>query len=412
LIGRGATSSVYLAEDPFSGTEVAIKIAHQNIFNDPVNGIRYKKMFMNEASLAGRLRHPHIVPVYDAGTEGDKHYIVMDYVRGHTLKEHCSPDSLLPMDDVVEIIFKCCNALDYAHRQGLIHRDIKPANLLTTGGTDVRISDFGTALLADSELTQVIDAVGTPSYMSPEQIDGQEVTQQADIYSLGVVMYQLLTGKLPFAGNNQYELVRKINKEPPIPLDSVRTDIPPAIQDVVYRCLQKKARNRYPTWAQMARDLAGIHEQLELSSTAVSDTRKFNILKSLHFFRNFTDVERWEVLRISKWHTFPAGKRLLREGKIGNSFFILASGNARIMKNDSLLGMIEAGQCFGEMSYIQSQKKTRSASVISNSNVMVIKIIDEALQESTSQLQTKFNRELLETLADRLEKTSLMASAL
>ena len=412
MIGRGATSSVYLAEDPFSGTEVAIKIAHQNIFNDPVNGIRYKKMFMNEASLAGRLRHPHIVPVYDAGTEGDKHYIVMDYVRGHTLKEHCSPDSLLPMDDVVEIIFKCCNALDYAHRQGLIHRDIKPANLLTTGGTDVRISDFGTALLADSELTQVIDAVGTPSYMSPEQIDGQEVTQQADIYSLGVVMYQLLTGKLPFAGNNQYELVRKINKEPPIPLDSVRTDIPPAIQDVVYRCLQKKARNRYPTWAQMARDLAGIHEQLELSSTAVSDTRKFNILKSLHFFRNFTDVERWEVLRISKWHTFPAGKRLLREGKIGNSFFILASGNARIMKNDSLLGMIEAGQCFGEMSYIQSQKKTRSASVISNSNVMVIKIIDEALQESTSQLQTKLNRELLETLADRLEKTSLMASAL
>lgn len=412
MIGRGATSSVYLAEDPFSGTEVAIKIAHQNIFNDPVNGIRYKKMFMNEASLAGRLRHPHIVPVYDAGTEGDKHYIVMDYVHGHTLKEHCSPDSLLPMDDVVEIIFKCCNALDYAHRQGLVHRDIKPANLLTTGGTDVRISDFGTALLADSELTQVIDAVGTPSYMSPEQIDGQEVTQQADIYSLGVVMYQLLTGKLPFAGNNQYELVRKINKEPPIPLDSVRTDIPPAIQDVVYRCLQKKARNRYPDWAQMARDLAGIHEQLELSSTAVSDTRKFNILKSLHFFRNFTDVERWEVLRISKWHTFPAGKRLLREGKIGNSFFILASGNARIMKNDSLLGMIEAGQCFGEMSYIQSQKKTRSASVISNSSVMVIKIIDEALQESTSQLQTKFNRELLETLADRLEKTSLMAAAL
>jgi serine/threonine protein kinase len=412
LIGRGATSSVYLAEDPFSGSEVAIKIAHQNIFNDPVNGIRYKKMFMNEASLAGKLRHPHIVSVFDAGTEGDMHYIVMDYVHGDTLKKHCASDSLLPMDDVVEIIFKCCNALDYAHRQGLIHRDIKPANLLTTGGTDVRISDFGTALLADSELTQVIDAVGTPSYMSPEQIGGQEVTQQADIYSLGVVMYQLLTGKLPFAGSNQYDLIRKISKEEPIPLDSVRTDVPQEIQDIVYRCLQKKARDRYPTWAQMARDLAKVHEQLELSTTNVSDTRKFNILKTLHFFRNFSDVELWEVLRISKWHTFPAGKRLLREGKIGHSFFILATGNARIMKNESLLGMIESGQCFGEMSYIRSEEKKRSASVISNSNVMVIKIIADALQESTGQLQTKFNKELLRTLAERLEKTSLMASAL
>lgn len=391
---------------------MAIKIAHQNIFNDPINGIRYKKMFMNEASLAGKLRHPHIVSVFDAGTEGDMHYIVMDYVQGHTLKKHCTSDALLPMDDVVEIVFKCCNALDYAYRQGLIHRDIKPANLLTTGETDVRISDFGTALLADSELTQVIDAVGTPSYMSPEQIGGQEVTQQADIYSLGVVMYQLLTGKLPFAGSNQYELIRKISKEPPIPLESVRTDIPSEIQDIVYRCLQKKAQERYPTWSQMARDLAKVHEQLELSTTNVSDTRKFNILKNLHFFRNFTDVELWEVLRISKWHTFPAGKRLLREGKIGSSFFILATGNARIMKNDSLLGMIESGQCFGEMSYIHSQKKTRSASVISNSSVMVIKVIADALQESTGQLQTKFNKELLQTLAERLEKTSLMASAL
>lgn len=367
---------------------------------------------MNEASLAGKLRHPHIVSVFDAGTEGDMHYIVMDYVQGHTLKKHCTSDALLPMDDVVEIVFKCCNALDYAYRQGLIHRDIKPANLLTTGETDVRISDFGTALLADSELTQVIDAVGTPSYMSPEQIGGQEVTQQADIYSLGVVMYQLLTGKLPFAGSNQYELIRKISKEPPIPLESVRTDIPSEIQDIVYRCLQKKAQERYPTWSQMARDLAKVHEQLELSTTDVSDTRKFNILKNLHFFRNFTDVELWEVLRISKWHTFPAGKRLLREGKIGSSFFILATGNARIMKNDSLLGMIESGQCFGEMSYIHSQKKTRSASVISNSSVMVIKVIADALQESTGQLQTKFNKELLQTLAERLEKTSLMASAL
>jgi len=412
LIDRGATSSVYLAEDPFTGGEVAVKVAHQNLFNDPVNGARFKKMFINEASLAGKLRHPHIVTVFDAGTEQDMHYIVMEYVHGSNLKPYCKPESLLPMDDVVEIIFKCCNALDYAYRQGLIHRDIKPANLLTTGGTDVKISDFGTALLTDSEISQVVDAVGTPSYMAPEQIAGKEINHQADIYSVGVVMYQLLTGRLPFSGTNQYELLRKISKQEPVPLESVRPDVPEDIRAIVNRCLAKKPEDRFPTWAQLARELARVHEQLELSTTDVSDTRKFNILKKLHFFRNFTDVELWEVLRISKWHRFRSGKRLLREGKIGSSFFILASGDARIMKSDALLGMIEAGQCFGEMAYIHNTKKARSASVVSNTDVTVIKIVADALQEASDHLQTKFNKELLQTLAERLEKTSLMASAL
>lgn len=118
MLGRGATASVYLAEDPFSGSEVAIKIAHQNIFSDPVNGVRFKKMFINEASLAGRLRHPYIVNVYDAGTEHQMHYIVMEYVNGHTLKQYAKPERLLPIDDVVEIIFKCCNALEHAFLNG------------------------------------------------------------------------------------------------------------------------------------------------------------------------------------------------------------------------------------------------------------------------------------------------------
>ena len=412
LIGRGATSSVYLAEDPFTGSEVAIKIAHLNVFNEPLSGSRYKKMFMNEASLAGKLRHPHIVAVYDAGTEGEMHYIVMECVHGVTLKSYCTPETLLPLEDVVEIVFKCCDALEYAHGQGLVHRDIKPANLLCTGGTEIKISDFGTALLSDSELTQIVDTVGTPSYMSPEQIAGGEITPQTDIYSLGVVMYQLLTGKLPFTGTNQYELIQKITKGAPVPLESLRSDIPMGIRNIVYRCMEKDPVNRYRDCRELADNLSRAHEQLESDNTNVSDTRKFSTLKSLEFFNDFTDVELWEVLRISKWHRFPAGKRLLREGKIGGSFFVLASGDVRIMKGDSLLDMVEAGHCFGEMAYIHNSKKTRSASVVSNSEVTVIKIIAEALQGASDQLQSKFNRKLLCTLADRLEKTSLMASAL
>ena len=207
---------------------MAIKIAHQNLFNDPVNGQRFKKMFMNEASLAGKLRHPHIVSVFDAGTEKDMHYIAMEHVSGTTLKPHCQADALLPIDSVLEIAFKCCNALDYAHRQGLIHRDIKPANLLLKGGTEVKISDFGTALLSDSELTQVIDAVGTPSYMSPEQIAGAEVTHHTDIYSLGVVMYQLLTGKTRLETAKNLGLHFTVSKKVSISdgIDAVRSMVP------------------------------------------------------------------------------------------------------------------------------------------------------------------------------------------
>jgi len=413
MIGRGATASVYLAEDPFSNHEVAIKIAHQNIFTDPVNGARFKKMFLNEASLAGRLRHPNIVTVFDAGTENDMHYIVMEHIAGKTLKDFCKQTSLLPINDVVEIGFKCCNALEYAYTHGLIHRDIKPANLLLTKGTDVKITDFGTALLADSDLTQVVDAVGTPSYMSPEQIMGLELTEQADIYSLGVVIYQLLSGKLPFIAENQYDLIQKITNQPPRPLDSVRKGLPSKVLDIVDRCMQKQTIDRYGSWRELAQALSDVHDQLEHSSSIdVSDTRKFNLLKRLDFFHGFTDVELWEMLRISKWRRYRGARTLLEEGKIGNSIYILATGDASIMKNDAFLGVINAGECFGEMAYINGRKKPRTANVVSSSEVTIVKIKCDELQAASDQLQTKFNKVLLRTLADRLEKTSTIASSL
>ena len=412
MIDRGATSSVYLARDPFSGEDVAVKIAHQNMLNDPATGARFRKMFINEASLAGKLRHPHIVRVFDAGSDREMHYIVMEFVRGKTLKQFCQLESLLPIDDVVEIIFKCCNAFEYACRQGLIHRDIKPANLLITSGTNVKISDFGSALLADTELTQVLDAVGTPSYMAPEQIAGKEITHHADIYSLGVVMYELLTGRLPFSGTNQYELLQKITKTSPLPIEKVRPGVPASVCSIGYRSIEKNPTRRYQSWSEFGAALAEVHEQLEPQTDDASDTRKFNQMKSLHFFRNFSDVELWEVLRISRWHRFPSGKRLLQEGKIGGSLFILAEGEVRIMKGDAQLGTVGAGQCFGEMAYIQGKRQPRSASVVSGCGVTVIKIGAEALADASEHLQAKFNQELLKTLVQRLERTSVLASAL
>jgi len=407
----GENAAVYLAVDPFSSQEVAIKIAHRDIFSDPVNGARFKKMFINEASLAGKLRHPNIVTVFDAGSEHEMHYIVMEYVPGETLKNYCKHDQLLPVDDVIEIAFKCCNALEYAYTHGLIHRDIKPANLLLTTGTDVKITDFGTALLTNTDLTQVVDAVGTPSYMSPEQITGQELTEQADIYSLGVVIYQLLSGRLPFVAENQYDLIQKITNRSPRPLDCVRKGLSPKILSIVDRCLQKDTVDRYQSWRELAQDLSIAHEQLEhTASVTVSDTHKFNTLKQLYFFSDFTDVELWEMLRISKWHRYHGDRTLLTEGRIGSSIYILAGGSATITKNEAFLGVVNAGQCFGEMAYIHGKKKPRTATITSNSVVTVIKIKCKELQSASDHLQTKFNQVLLRTLADRLEKTSAIAS--
>ncbi len=410
VIDKGATATVYLGEDPFTGQHVAIKIAKQAVFSDPVHGDKFRKMFINEASLAGKLRHPHIVTVYDAGLEDDLHYIVMEYVAGYTLERYCSPDNLLPFDNVIEIVFKCSTALDYAARNGVIHRDIKPANLLISEGTDVKITDFGTALMQNSDLTQIHDAVGSPAYMSPEQIQGLDLDQQTDIYSLGVVMYRMLTGRLPFQAKNQSELIHHIISDTAPPLRTLRPDIPKPLIRIVEKCIEKKPRKRYKSWTDLGKDLVQANAQLKMPYENISDTEKFNTLKELDFFRNFSEVQLWEVVNISTWLKVMEEKVLLKEGNIGDSIFVLAHGNARIMKGDVRLGEIETGHCFGEMSYIRGDNQPRTASIISNCDVTVIKIRAASLHEASDQLQSAFNRELLKILADRLEQTSIKAA--
>ena len=204
-VGRGSMGVVYLGHDPFGGRDVALKIAMQDGVEEEVGQslTRYRKMFFNEAKFADHLKHHNIIQMFDAGMEGEIWYIVMEYVAGgRTLYDHCRPGTLLPLEDAVRVIFKCAKALDYAHRRGVVHRDIKPRNILLTEEQEVKIGDFGIALLthADSTDTQVHGYVGSPLYMSPEQIREDQMTSQTDIFSIGVVMYEMLTGKHPFAG--------------------------------------------------------------------------------------------------------------------------------------------------------------------------------------------------------------------
>ena len=409
-IGKGATSTVYLAHDPFRSREVAIKVAVQDVFRDPDNGPRLRKMFMNEAALAGRLRHPHIVEVFDAGTDEDFHYIVMEHIAGGTLEAYCAPSNRLAFDKIAEIGFKCCQALDHAFRHGVIHRDIKPANILLTGDTDIKLSDFGAALWHNTERTQVLGAVGSPLYMSPEQIRNETLTHQTDIYSLGVVLYRLATGRPPYTAQSEYALLHKILEEQPQKLRDVRPPVLGALAAIIERAMDKDLTRRYAQWSEFAADLAGVAGNHAQSGDDIVDSFKFSVLKRLGFFHGFEDAELWEFLRISDWGRFRTGRVLLEEGRVGQSFFLLASGEARVSKNQKPLGALAAGDCFGETPYVYGERRPRTATVTADSDVVLVKVKADALTHASEALQLRVNHSLLRTFADRLAHTNALVA--
>ena len=302
-LGHGATSTVYLALDTFNNQQVALKLFDLQRLNDTNISKAYRKLLLTEASLAGKLSHPHIVKVLDAVMEDELSYIVMEYVDGKTLDRNAEVDNLLPLSTVAEIIYKCCKALEYAQFQGVTHRDIKPENILLCGETDIKIADFGAAMLLDQQTTQVSE-VGSPAYMSPEQVKDLPLTHQTDIYSLGVVMYKLLTGKLPFDARNKYSLIYQImNIEPLVP-STFRPEMPSEMDAIVLRAMNKDKEQRYQTWADFAHDLVYLFSGNVADQTHIFDREKFDTLRKLSFFRSFSDVELWEILRISIWQKF------------------------------------------------------------------------------------------------------------
>ena len=410
-LGKGATSAVYLGMDPFANRKVAVKVVEREVLGDKEHGKRFRKLFLTEASLAGKLSHPHIAAIFDAVADEEGSYIVMEYVEGGTLEQHTKHDSLLPVNKIVEIIFKCCKALDYAHRHGVIHRDIKPANILRAKDTDIKISDFGAALTTAAETTQV-SGIGSPAYMSPEQVQEQQLTHQTDIFSLGVVMYQLLTGSLPFKATNNYSMVFQIINVDPPPPSIFRPEVPTPVDQIVKKMLQKRLETRYQTWDELAQDLVRVFNNLQTPEQPVPDTEKFNTLRRLEFFRNFTDVDIWQVLHISNWHRIAGGASLIREGETGTSFFILASGEVKVTKSDRVLNVLKAGECFGEMAYLGRREFKRSASVASVSEITVIEIKADALNAATEGCRHQFTAAFLELLVTRLESADVRLSQL
>ena len=255
-LGKGAMGVVYLGKDPKINRVVAIKTMAlaQEFDEDELDEV--KERFFREAETAGRLNHPNIVTIFDAGEEHDLAYIAMEFLKGHDLARYCKPDNLMDMKTVISIVLRSAEGLDFAHQQNVVHRDIKPANIMYEPESDiVKITDFGIARITDSSKTKTGMVLGTPSYMSPEQLAGKKVDGRSDLFSLGVMLYQMLCGALPFKAESMASLMFKITNEEAPDIRTKRADIPEAMADIINRALTKNVDERYQTGTEFANAL-------------------------------------------------------------------------------------------------------------------------------------------------------------
>ena len=405
LLGKGATASVYLASDVFAGREVAIKVL-DTMPNDPEEARRQLKFFQNEASLAGKLRHPHIVSIFDAGVDKkggkDLPYLVMELVDGTSLQPHCDPSQLLPTARIAQIAYKCCKALEYANVAGVVHRDIKPANIMLRPDFDIKVSDFGAAQLARSDTTQVA-GVGSPAYMSPEQIrGGEEIDFRSDMFSLGGVMYHMLTGARPFSGSTAYQLMDEIlGKEPPPP-SAVNPGIPPALDAIVLRALGKSRDERFDSWSEFATGLEPMLAEEDATMSSLSDVEEFSAMRRLGFFKRFSDTELWEVVRRCRCRKFGVGVDLIREGVEDDHIYVLAAGLLKVTQRGKLLNAVSPGECVGEMAYARRSSTARSATVTAVETSWVLGLRTPDVDGFSDSCRARFSEAFLAVMAERL----------
>jgi eukaryotic-like serine/threonine-protein kinase len=414
LLGKGATAVVYLARDPDSGREVAVKLMR---FGQETTAIsrRLMKLFQTEDAIGRCLDHPNIVRIYDAVIEPEQAYIIMEFIDGTPLDKYCAINSLLPMHRVIGIIFKCCLALDYAFRQGVVHRDIKPANILIDANDNPKITDFGLAINLSKDVNKdstFVMGVGSPAYMSPEQIKNYPLNQKTDLYSLGVLLFQLLTGRLPFRANNPATLVYKIINMDAPSVCALSPNLPAALDPIVRKALEKDLYSRYRNGAEFAKDLSTVRYQILEEDEPEKHTLHFRKLRKLGFFTDFEDVELWEVLRVSVWREISTKMVLIQEGETGSLFGVIVSGLVEVSINGKEICRLGAGEVVGEMAFLHPSDKTRRATVVTLEKTLFLDINTPALELSSEEVRERFNKVLVGKVIARLREANQVLAKL
>lgn len=409
-IGSGASGVVFLGDDLFNQRRVAIKVAHPHIFRDTSENAITRKAWLNEVRLAGSLKHPYIVEVFDAGIDPDTAWLVMEYLPGGTLDPFTRPDRLKPLQEVLEIVYKCASALDYACRNGIVHRDVKPANLQYVGPGEVKVGDFGAAYWNKDESTQVMD-IGSLAYMAPELFRSW-VTPQADIYALGVVLFKLLTARLPFEAENPAGLMYVImNGERPA-LRSLRPDLPPALEQLVDKMMARSLEDRFPNWNEVLKTLTELLPTLRVAAPPgrpqeprrPAQAETYDHLRRLPLFADLNDAQLWELLRLSKWYQVPKGTVLIQEGAPAKSCYMLLEGDARVTQQGKLINCMAPGTLFGELAFADKEASQRAATVVADSDVVVGKWPYDALHHASPELQSEMLKIFFRLAAQRLKQ--------
>ena len=404
VLGSGSTSTVYLAEDPFNRRDVAVKLIKQTSADKPGSGLADLGL-RTEAALLGKLNHPHIVKIFDVVQDGDDHYVVMEYVDGGTMETHCTRGSLLGYESVVDTIFKCGKALEYMNVLGLVHRDIKPANILVTTTNDIRLSDLGATLIS-TRAGQTESGIGTPFYMSPEQMLGQTLDYRSDMFSLGLVFYELLTGEKPFDGTSIQHLTDQISETDPKPPSAMRPSIPKAVDPVIERMMGKLPSQRFDSWRECLDALLSIAPgssvQGEQAVNLASASERFRLLRDSAFFGLFSDTDLWDVLEVGQFERVFQGDVLIREGEAGDCFFVLLSGQVRISKHGRVIDLVSAGMSIGEISYVLAGRVPRNTTCSVILDAIVLRVADSALRAASATCRGCFEKTFLQTMASWL----------
>jgi serine/threonine protein kinase len=399
-LGKGASATVYLALDTYSGKEVALKVLDPELIGSPDFDESTIAQFLNEASLAGKLSHPHIAGILEASVTENSGYIAVEYVPGGDLSQYTRGGKLLSPEDAIQVAFKSCGALNYAFRQGIVHRDIKPANILVVSGTNIKVGDFGAAYLNKAVGTQIAN-IGSPYYMSPEQAAGLSLDHHSDMFSLGVVLYQLFSGQRPFEALTMDELVAKILNDMPRAPSSHRPELGGDVDRIILQMLAKEPQERYPSWADLALDIARIG-RLSVYQSSIPDSEKFESLKTVKLLSRLDDAELWELVHIGKWSRVSPRTMIVREGEPGRSLYLIGSGTAKVTKQGRLLNLLEAGECIGEMSYVEDGRIPRQATVESMTGVLLAEFEKESVESVSLKCRYQFALALLHSLVERL----------
>ncbi|MDO9598280.1 MAG: protein kinase [Azoarcus sp.] len=410
-LGRGATAIVYLAENPHYPEPVALKhVKFDDKARDEAKwNRRMLKLLKAEEAVARRLDHPNIIRIFEAVVEADEAFVVMEYFPGLTLERYCSFERLLPVHRVIGIIFKCCMALDHAYRNGIVHRDIKPANILVDENDNVKITDFGLALNISKKIdtdSTFIMGVGSPAYMSPEQIKGYPLNQKTDLYSLGVVLFHLLTGRLPFRAANPAQLVYKIINADQPSVSQLNPDIPEQMDAVIRKALEKDLYSRYKNGAEFAKDLAAVRYKIVDDSIVPPDTSRFTMMRKLAFFTVFDDIDLWEALRICSWRKADEHVTLMRERDADQRFGIVLSGRVELSIEGRKVLELGTGEVFGEQAWLDHLEHRHMMTSVSLEPLIYLEINPAALALATEEVQELFRRQVSTVVVRRLADVS------